>query len=154
MAAEDQTSEPGAGVRGALPWWDVRRPGTLHRYVGLCWISTPVALIYLHGLLGQHSGAGLMAVGLVWVVEHVALVYCVLRLHLIQRSVGRLLFVAAVMLASAAVGGIALLIFIPDTLSVSDLQLLVRLPQLHAGALALLALSATRSAPRPSTPHA
>lgn len=155
MAATDQISEPGAGVRAALPWWDVRRPGTLHRYVGLCWIATPLALTYLleHELPGQHLGVGLLVVGLVWVVGRVALIYYVLRRHLIQRPIGRLLFVAAVILASVAVGGIALLIFMPDTLSVSDLQLLVRFPQLHLGALALLSLSATRSGPRPSSPH-
>lgn len=153
MMAEDQTSELGAGTRGAVPWWDVRRPGTLHRYVGLCWISTPLALIHLHEQLGQHSSTGLMVIGLVWLVGHMTLIFCALKLHLIQRPVGRLLFVAAVIAATLGVAGISILTFMPETLSVSDLKLVVTIPQLLSGSLALLSLSATRSSPRPSTSH-
>ena len=153
MAAEDQTSQPGAGARGSLPWWDVRRPRTLHLYVGLCWAGTPITLVYLHGLLGQHLGVELMVAGLVWAVGHVALIYYVLRFHLIQRPLGRLLFVVAVIAASAGACGTALLTFMPETLSMRGLEFVLTNPQLLFGAIALLSLSATRFSPRPSAPH-
>lgn len=155
MMAEDQTSQPGAGTLDTLPWWNVRHPRTFQLYVGLCWASTLIALPYIHehGLLGQHLGIGLMVIGLLWVVGHAALISYALRMHLIQRPVGRLLFITAVILASVAVCGIALLPFMLDTLSVSNLQLLGAAPQLLVFALALLQLSATYSDPRPSTPH-
>jgi hypothetical protein len=95
-----------------------------------------------------------MVIGLVWVVGHAALMSYALRMHLIQRPVGRLLFITAVILASVAVSGMALLNFMLDTRSVSDLQLLVVAPYLLLFALPLMQLSATYSDPRPSTPHA
>lgn len=94
-----------------------------------------------------------MVAGLVWVTGHVALISCALRLHLIQRLAGRLLFVLAVIAASVGAGGMALLFFMPDTLSVSDIRLLVGAPYAHLLALSLLSLSATRSGPRPSSHH-
>jgi hypothetical protein len=155
MAAEPQTFQPGAGPRSAFPWWDVRRPGTLHLYVGLFWAWTPVAIIYLHQLSGQHFGAWLIVVGTVWVAGHIALVSCVLSLRLIQRTAGRVLFFAAVVLATAGVAGAALLTVTLDTLPMSDFNLfkvVAALPQLVVSALALLSLSARRSSPRSSTP--
>ncbi len=151
MMAEDQTSQPGAETLDTLPWWDVRHPRVLQTYVGLCWISTLIALPYIHehGLLGQHPVIGLMVIGLLWVVGHAALISYALRMHLIQRPVGRLLFITAVILASAAVSGMALLFVTPETLSVSDLQLLVVAPHLLFLALPLLSLSSRYSRPRP-----
>src|SRR5579859_3448034 len=113
MAVEDQPSQAGTQARAALPWWDIRRPGTLHLYVALCWSLTPLALTALRELLGQNLGVVLMVVGLVWVVGHLALIYCVARLHLIQRTAGSVLFVAAIVLASAGAGGTVLMIFAP-----------------------------------------
>ena len=153
MTAEDKTSQPGAGARDALPWWDVRRPRTLHLYIGLCWAGTPLALLYLHGLLGQHLRVVLMVAGLVWAVGHVALIYYVLSFHLIQRPLGRLLFVVAVIAASAGAYGTALLTFMPETLSMRSLEFVPTNPQLLFGAIALLSLSVTRFSPRPSAPH-
>ncbi len=155
MTAEDQTSRPGAGTLDTLSWWNVRHPRALQLYVGLCWVSTLIALPYIHehGLLGQHPGIGLMVIGLLWVVAHAALTSYALRMHLIQRPVGRLLFITAVILASVAVGGMALLNFMLDTLSVSDLQLLGAAPQLLVFAVSLLQLSSRYSGPRAQTPH-
>lgn len=153
MAAEDQTSQPDTEARDALPWWDVRHPRTLHLYVGLCWAFTPLALANLHELLGQHLDVGLRVAAVVWVVGHVALISCVLRLHLIQRPLGGVLFGAAIVAASAGIWGIALLIVIPETLSTSDLKLVSTLPQLYICALPLLSLSATYSSPQPPTPQ-
>ncbi len=153
MMAEDQTSQPSAGTLDALPWWNVRHPRTLQTYVGLCWAGTPLALTKLHELLGQHLDVGLRVAAVVWVVGHVALISCVLRLHLIQRPLGGVLFGAAMVAATAGIWGLALLIVIPETLSTSDLQLLVAAPHLLLFALPLLSLSATYSSPRPSTPQ-
>ncbi len=155
MMAEGHTSQPGAETMDTLPWWNVRHPHTLQLYVGLCWAFTPLALTYIreHGLLGQHPGIGLMVAGLVWVVGHAALISYALRMHLIQRLAGRLLFITAVILASVAIDDVAILILMPETILVSDIQLLGTAPHLLAGALALLSLSSRYSSPRPPTPH-
>jgi hypothetical protein len=104
-------------------------------------------------MIGQSIGIGLVVIGLVWAVGHLALIYYALRLRLIQRVVGTALFVAAVVQATVSVGGIALLVVMPVDFSMSHFKLLVILPPLLAGALALLSLSARRAGPRPSTPY-
>ena len=153
MTSEDQASEPGVGDSVALPWWDVRRSGVLQLYIGLCWAFTPLALTYLRERIGQSIGIGFIGIGLVWVVGHVALIYCVFRLRLIQRAGSKLLFVAAVVTASVGAGGTAVLVIVPEALSMRDFKLVAALPPLLTAALGLLSLSVRRSGPHSSLPH-
>lgn len=153
MAGEHHASRADTRVTENRPWWDVRHPGTIHFYVGLCWGSTPLALVHLREVIAANASLGLTVFGLVWIAGHVALVAGVWRLCLIQRAVGWLLFVAAVMQATVAVGGIAVLTVVPEALSMSTFKLFITFPPLLTGALALLSLSARRSDARPPAPQ-
>jgi len=148
MTSEDQASEPGVGDSVALPWWDVRRSGVLQLYIRLCW-----ALTYLRERIGQAIGIGFIGIGLVWVVGHVALIYCVFRLRLMQRAGSKLLFIAAVVTASVGAGGTAVLVIVPEARSMRDFKLVAALPPLLTAALGLLSLSVRRSGPRSSLPY-
>lgn len=157
MASEDRAPEADAADSRVLRWWNVRRPGALHLYVGLCWGLAPGALIYLRDLIGHHIGVGLVIGGLVWTIGHMPLIAGVVRFRLIQRASGWCLFVVAVITATAGVGGFAIMAILPEIppeiLPMSSVKVVTTLPPLLPGALAWLSLSASRSGPRPHSPR-
>jgi hypothetical protein len=153
MKSEDQPTEASAGDSRAFPWWDVRRPGMYQAYVVLFWASTPIALTHLRDLISQNMSIGVMSAGLVWLLAHLAIMSMAIKLRLIEPIWPRVLFVVAVITATAGAIGITALIVTPEAVMMHGRNLLSTLPGLLLGAMALLSLSARRSGSRAPTSH-